>query len=53
MENELLKVSSRACGLKADNLESVGSRRKLERTAGWADSVPQQSCLACCYFLML
>ena len=43
MEIELTKGSSEALGLQVDDLESVGSRRNLERTAGWANSVAQQS----------
>ena len=39
-EIELTQGSSRAFGLQ---VESVGSRRKLERTAGWAKSLAQQS----------
>ena len=37
------KKSSRATGSQADDLEGVGSGRKLERTAGWANTVAQQS----------
>ena len=40
---ELTKASSRASGSVADERESVGSRRNQERTAGWAESVAQQS----------
>ena len=36
LEFELTKRSSRASGFQADDLESVGSRRTLERTEGWA-----------------
>ena len=40
---ELTKGSSRISGSVADEIESVGSRRNQERTAGWAESVAQQS----------
>ena len=40
---ELTKGSSRASGSVADEIESIGSRRNHERTAGWAESVAQQS----------
>ena len=40
---ELTKGSSRASGSVADEIESVGSRRNQKRTAGWAESVAQQS----------
>ena len=40
---ELTKGSSRASGSVAYEIESVGSRRNQERTAGWAESVAQQS----------
>ena len=40
---ELTKGSSRASGSVAVESESVGSRRDHERTAGWAESVAQQS----------
>ena len=40
---ELTKGSSRASESVADEIESVGSRRNHKRTAGWAESVPQQS----------
>ena len=40
---ELTNGSSRASGSVADDIESVGSRRNQERTAGWAESVAQQS----------
>ena len=43
MEIELTKGSSRASGSQLDNLKSVGSRRNLERTGGWANSVAQHS----------
>ena len=43
MELELTKGSSRASGSVADEIESVGSKRNHERTAGWAESVAQQS----------
>ena len=43
MENKLTKGSSRASGSQVDDLESVGSRRNLERTAGFANSVAQHS----------
>ena len=41
-ELELTKGSSRASGSVADEIESVGSKRNHERTAGWAESVAQQ-----------
>ena len=41
MEIEWTKESSRAS--QADDLESVWSRRNLERTAGWANSLAQQA----------
>ena len=40
---ELTKGSSRASGSVADEIESFGSKRNHERTAGWAESVAQQS----------
>ena len=40
---ELTKGSSRASGSVADEIESVGSKRNHEKTAGWAESVAQQS----------
>ena len=40
---ELPKGSSGASGLEVGDLESVESRRKIERSAGWAKSVAQQS----------
>ena len=40
---ELTKGSSRASGSVADDIESVGSKRNHGRTAGWAESVAQQS----------
>ena len=40
---ELTKGSSRASGSVADEIESVGSRQNHKRTAGWAESVAQQS----------
>ena len=40
---ELTKGSSRASGSVADEIESVASRRNQEGTAGWAESVAQQS----------
>ena len=43
LELELTKGSSRASGSVADEIESVGSRRNHERTAGWAESVAQKS----------
>ena len=43
MEIELTKRSSRASGSQADDLERVGSRRNLERTAGLENSVAQHS----------
>ena len=43
MELELNKGSSRASGSAADEIESVGSKRNHERTAGWAESGAQQS----------
>ena len=50
---ELTKESSRASGSVADEIESVGSKRNHERTAGSAESVAQQFETAtiskCCY----
>ena len=43
IEIELKIGASRASRSQLDDLESVGSRRILERTAGWANSVVQQS----------
>ena len=43
MKLELTKGSSRASGSVADEMGSVGSKRNHERTAGWAESVAQQS----------
>ena len=43
MKLELTKGSSRASGSEADEIESVGSKRNHERTAGWAESVAQHS----------
>ena len=43
MKLELTKGSSRASGSLADEIGSVGSKRNHERTAGWAESVAQQS----------
>ena len=43
MEIELTKGNSRASGSQVDYLGSVGSRRNLERTADWANSVAQKS----------
>ena len=43
MEIEQTKGNSRASGSQVDDLESVGSRCNLERTAGWASSVAQHS----------
>ena len=43
MKLELTKGSSGASGSVADEIESVGSRRNHERTAGWAESVAQES----------
>ena len=40
---ELTKGSSRASGSVADEIESVGSKRNHERTAGWVESVAHQS----------
>ena len=40
---ELREGSSRASGSKVEDLESFGSRRNLERTAGWANSVAPHS----------
>ena len=40
---ELAKGSSRASGSVVDEIESFGSRRNQEKTAGWAESVAQQS----------
>ena len=42
---ELTKGSSRASGSVADEIECVGSKRNHKRTAGWAESVAQQSVL--------
>ena len=43
LEVEMTKGSSRATALQADYFKSVRSRRKLEITDGWEDSVAQQS----------
>ena len=43
MEIELTKGSSCASGSQVHDLESVGFRRNLERTAGWEKSVAQHS----------
>ena len=43
MKLELTKGSSRASGSVADEIESVGSKRNHERTAGWVESRAQQS----------
>ena len=43
MKLELTKGNSRATGSVADEIESVGSKQNHERTAGWAESVAQQS----------
>ena len=43
MKLELTKGSSRVSGSVVDEIESVGSKRSHERTAGWAESVAQQS----------
>ena len=43
MAIELTNKSWRASGSHVDDVEIVGSRRNLERTAGWANSVAQQS----------
>ena len=43
MKLELTKGSSGASGSVADEIGSVGSKRNHERTAGWAESVAQQS----------
>ena len=43
MKLELTKGSSRASESVADEIGSVGSKRNHERTAGWAESVTQQS----------
>ena len=43
MKHELTKGSSRASGSVAYEIECVGSKRNNERTAGWAESVAQQS----------
>ena len=40
---ELTKGTSRASGSAADEIESVGSKRNHEKTAGCAESVAQQS----------
>ena len=42
MKLEQTKGSSRVSGSVADEIESVGSKRNHERTAGWAESVAQQ-----------
>ena len=43
IEIELTKGSSGASRSQVDDLESIGSRRNLERTVGWTNSVAQQS----------
>ena len=43
MKLELTKGSSRASGSVADEIKSVGSKRNHTRTAGWVESVAQQS----------
>ena len=43
LEIELTKGSSRASGSQAEDFEGFGSRHNLEKTAGWANSVAQQS----------
>ena len=43
MEIEPTKGNSRASGSPVDDLENVGTRRNLERSAGWANSVAQYS----------
>ena len=43
MKFELTKGSSRASGSVANEIESVGSKRNHERTAGWVESGAQQS----------
>ena len=43
MKLELTKGSSRASGSVADEIGSVGSKRNHEKTAGWAESLAQQS----------
>ena len=43
MKLELTKGSSRASGSVADEIESVGSKRNHEKTAGWVESGAQQS----------
>ena len=43
MKFELTKGSSRASESVADEIESVGSKRNHERTAGWVESGAQQS----------
>ena len=40
---EVTKGSSRASWSQADDLKNVESRRKLERTAGWAGSVAEKA----------
>ena len=40
LEFQLTERNRRASVSQADNLESFGTGRKLERTAVWADSVP-------------
>ena len=42
MKLELTKGSSRASGSVADEIESVGSKRNHEKTAGWAETGAQQ-----------
>ena len=53
MELELTKGSSRASGSVADEIETVASKRNHETTAGWAESVAQQSSLDGHYLQML
>ena len=40
--HELTKKVQKASGSVAEEVESVGSNRNQERTAGWADSGSQQ-----------
>ena len=53
MKLELNKGSSRASGSVADEIESVGSKRNREKTAGWVESVAQQSAHRRHYLQML
>ena len=53
MEIELTKGSSRASGSQVDDLESVESKRNLERTAGWANQWPNSLALVDHYLQIL